>query len=352
MDYSNAYPYLQNMPNTNMQNAYPYPQQQYYQQQIPQQAPVQYANSIRQTAPAQTNSNVPKYPTQLANIERKDFTLYAEGVFEQPKFEDYIKGTPLLDVANKYAVDFFIFKPDEKKSLKYRVSFKETKYFLEASKSCIIAEEVAKRFGGNTNSINNNGIDMNSAAFKTPMKGKKYAGKTAVQILLENPQTGVTDLQTQYNYLAQNLTGQYAVSNKQQMAAIAEALTLYSQGKLTEVAAGISSETIIEDGLKTPAKNNVDAMGNTQVRIIQIKYLNGKFKLTLMNCMAPPIPNAKVGAYMSKAVNKQEYSFEMSPKEWFCFLQEIITIGDAIIIENTPAVLELYQKHRWIPKQK
>lgn len=82
---------------------------------------------------------------------------------------------------------------------------------------------------GNTNETDTE--QPTGLAYTVKLAGK-MAGKTAAQVLTEKGDEGKKQLSAQSEWLSKNLSGRYAASNKEQIDAINEAISLYNRGQL------------------------------------------------------------------------------------------------------------------------
>ncbi len=290
-------------------------------------------------------AQAPKYATQVANIKRSDSTLYTEGNFVYPTWEDYLKGVPVLDVANKFRIDFFIFRTENKKSVKFGLSLKECKYLLLKTEA-IISGSIVKK---NNATDESNASENMSPAYTCRLRGGNMGGKTPVEVIAEDPNK-INDLVKQGNWLAQNLDSKYGEANRQQIAAINDAINLFNAGKLQGIQANSSIITLYE-ATKTPNIKMVDNAGNTQARTFKVTYdANNKakpFKVEIMNCMAPPVQGAKVGAYLGKATDVSNYNMTLTELEWYGFLEDSIETAKNIKSLMTTNAYTIYEQFRW-----
>lgn len=252
----------------------------------------------------------PKYVKQIKKITNGTLYFYAEGEFNI-KTQNKLLTDSVLDIASEAKIGIFIFDPAKAESVKFNIEAEDADYILKKTELCM-AQEI-------NNSVKRSDKPV-SAAYTTRFKGGSFAGKTPAEILLADP-SQKDALINQYHYLEKQTNPKFAAMNKNLMMAIMEAVQLFQNGQLKSDMLS-SSEIMLYSEIKTPHVQKVDERGLTLVRQMQLSYLPGEaapYKAVILNCMAPPIKDAMVGARMSEAADKKMYQMCFTEKQWFNF---------------------------------
>lgn len=258
----------------------------------------------------------PKYAKQIKQYTNGTVFFYAEADFHTKSEEDFEKDS-VLDILSDSKIGLFLFNKDNKDSVKYNIEAETAYYIFEKTRQCMDREFLQ---GGQPK---NDGSSL--PAYAVYFKTGKLAGKTAAELLLENPANREV-LINQYNFLRGQTNPKFAAMNKLQMEAIVNAIQLFDAGKLNKDALAARS-VCIYNGTKTPSIKTVDARGLTKVCILNITYTPGEnspFRIHISNCMAPPVTGKQVGAYLSQAQDKHEYEITLSEEDWFIFWKSCV----------------------------
>lgn len=180
-----------------------------------------------------------------------------------------------------------------------------------------------------------------SPAYTVSIKGKVFNGKTPVQFLKENPETGIDMMKKQGAYLKGNLTGTYANQNKAQMLALSECIKLHDAGKLDLNAIGNSKEVVLFASGIRPLKSRKlpDSIASLNIKDMSFVYEvtikwnlgneNNPISVTLENyyCPVPQLPDGRYNAQKSARVKDHVVSntFNMSVDEWMNAMRYIET---------------------------
>lgn len=264
-----------------------------------------------------------KYPRQLAAVKRDEHNFYIEAALTKPQEQDLLSGElPGLDGFGKSRFDLFIFKYAEKVSLKFSLSIKE---MLLVAKKTDIAMMVPF-----TTSSSDSAQDQLRPAYTVRLRGGNITnGKTAAEVLAENPANRDALLKQRDWYASKASDPRYGAGNAQMMDAINEAVYLFDTGQLNLTSARSSSIEIYKK-VKTPNNKKTDQRGLTECRSLAILYRPGEemaFQIEIMNCMAPPL-NRSVGANLSQARDKKSFVMTMTEEEWnYCVTEAVALIN-------------------------
>lgn len=90
-------------------------------------------------------------------------------------------------------------------------------------------------------------IDPDSPALAKRIASGHLKGKTPVEVILtaDDREDAINQLRNQYTWLKENRNPKYAVANKEQMAAITQAVQYYRDGRLTNYKAVVTTEQVI-----------------------------------------------------------------------------------------------------------
>lgn len=260
-----------------------------------------------------------KYPNQVVCCKRNEMNFYAEAILRTPTDQELRQGDyPGMDTFARSRFDLYIFKYEDKKSVKYCLSPKAISLLYLKTQSVIEHQMLNKKITAGL-----------TPAYTTVLKGRDMNGKTAAQFLIEHPEK-VNDLIAQRNYYAANMADaryiKYVKKNQEAVQAIDEAVSLYQQGKL-DAAKIMDGGEELYNGVKTPNVQKVDNNGLTEVRQIIVSYNQNNsqapFTVTIMNCMAPPIQGNGVGAKLEQATSKNKWSINLTEEEWYSFITEL-----------------------------
>ncbi len=161
-----------------------------------------------------------------------------------------------------------------------------------------------------------------SPAYSYKITMGAFKGKSPAEVLLEDPKNKEA-LEKTKGVLVENV--QKYPTNQKGIDAIHEAISLLEKGELKAVASENASPTKFEFYNKmkiTPSKED----GFVEVKTISISYnplMRMPINITIMNCLAPPIKNAKIGADMKAAKNKKNISMFMGMDEWIEVISQI-----------------------------
>lgn len=276
---------------------------------------------------AQVNQGVPKspfrYPNQVTCSKRQELNLYCELSVNCPSIEELQTGAyPGLEVFGKTKFNMFIFKYEDKSSVKYGLSAADVKYIY--SRTLGIINTPKKK------------TDVTlSPGYTVLLKGGIFNNKTAAEMLIENPNLR-NDILRQRDFLLKNVNHpKYGRNNQKMVDAINDAVIALDNGQLDPNK--LSSNTIVLfEGIKTPNNKKLDNRGLTEARQFRLTYTPGTatpFSVTIMNCMAPPA-DAMVGAKLEQAVDCRKWNYGLTEVEWYNFIDEMYQLLEDIRVET------------------
>lgn len=197
-----------------------------------------------------------------------------------------------------------------------------------------------------------------SPAYTTRLTLTKFKGRTAADVLLENPENEKTLLEGKA-WLEANLKNpSYAENNKKQIEAIDDALALLNAEKLSKEGASASGSgkvlTIYKRDHKY--KSTKDANGNNLVYSISITCDTSRdkpFVIEVSNCFAPLMPsaNGQVVPKMSNAIGTKRSSISLSDSEWICLLGQAFDLYQNFKTIHAPAAFKKVAAHSYSLKQ-
>lgn len=293
------------------------------------------------TTQQNTQESPYKYSNQLVCIKRDDLNLYANVIMKLPTVQELREGKyPGMDVFGATRFDLYLFKYDDKKSVKFSLSPKDI--FCIQLKSQALIQHIM--------TAEKKAQDNLSCGYTVTLKGGSFSGKTAAGILLENPAMR-NDLLKQRDYYAQNANHpKYGKNNVAMMNAINDAVVLLDAGKLdsSKILSGVKT---IYESIKTPDNKKLDNRGLTKARHCTIRYSENSampFSIQIMNCMAPPV-DAKVGAKLEQSQDKTVMNINATNEEWLFFINEMadflneirsMTLRNRMTVYNTTPFLQ------------
>lgn len=322
--------------------------------QMPQNASYQAsdinAHNVQGYPVQHSNAKSPyKYPRQISCVQRSDNNLYVEVAMKKPKDEIVTGDMPGLEAFGKSRFDFFIFKYADKQSVKFSIPVKTAYLLYEKTKAIIadsasptdkldqvIYEKIKKLILPIMYALRIQIPDDEKSNGKSPAYtvrlagGSKINGRTAAEILTEEPGMRNPLLKQRDYYMSHTNHPRYGKNNLNMAKAIEDAITLFDSGMLDS--AIVSGKTIVlYQAVRTPNKEKLDRRGLTVCRTMKLTYHAGgetPYHMEIMNCYAPPCRDGKVGAELSKAVDKVTYSMSMTEEEWFYMIKEITAFAD------------------------
>lgn len=254
-----------------------------------------------------------KYPNQVTCKKREEINLYADVVFKPPSDQELIEGAyPGMDAFGKSRFDFYIFKYESSKSVKYSMGFSTIKFIYEKTKA-LMAEGVQPKKNDET---------QVSPAYTVQLKGGTFSGRTAAEILINNPEEAQALCNQRDYYMKNSNHPKYGKNNLNMANAVNDAINLYNQGLLDPQKVTSAVLTVYE-AVRTPNKSKVDERGLTKARSILITHdlKNNDYIVKIMNCMAPPA-DGNVGAKLNQAADSTTFQFSCTEEEWWDFISE------------------------------
>ena len=100
----------------------------------------------------------------------------------------------------------------------------------------------------------------------------------------------------------------------------------------------------------------MDNRGYTEARTAKITFdtdpdNKAPYCIEIMNCMAPPVQNAQIGAKLSQAVDKTMLMMNFSEEEWYGFWKDTTDAKDSFGRMLEGERLEYSEKNKWKPQQ-
>lgn len=160
-----------------------------------------------------------------------------------------------------------------------------------------------------------------SPAYTTKLSGNMLKGKTAAQVIFENG--GEATLRSQRDWLAKNLSGKFAKSNREQIAAIDDALNLYSNGQLNRPAS-ITLPVINIYTAQFHANTYIQHESNPNLFFTFDCYINYcigdeyPIKVRILNYYCPVTvkEDGQQIVHADKKEDEKEYTFALSESGW------------------------------------
>ncbi len=265
--------------------------------------------------------------------------------------KEYKEGEPALAMSDTSNVCINIFDAGSSKGVKFYFGGTLPSYIFEKTKLCMAMKLFSTLF---VNKKSGN-ADANSPAYTSKFKFGSFKGKSPAEVLLTNPQN-YNSLVQEYNKLASTTDPKFVAANTAMMAAIQDAVNLYNAGKLNANNVNSSQKVLILEETRTPNIAKLDNRGYTEARTAKITFdtdpdNKAPYCIEIMNCMAPPVQNAQIGAKLSQAVDKTMLMMNFSEEEWYGFWKDTTDAKDSFGRMLEGERLEYSEKNKWKPQQ-
>lgn len=194
----------------------------------------------------------------------------------------------------------------------------------------------------------------NSPAYTVKLAGK-FAGKTAAQFLSEKGPEGKAQLLSQKKWLEQHLTGQYAASNKEQVAGINDAIHLMEQGNLGKVKSNNIPQIIVNKPVKkyTREKREIDGKIYNRVYEIRITFDAARqypYTISIKNAFCSVVERpGELSIIGNENLDPSYGEIKLSEDRW---LQYIETMRNRMLeheITYYPKQERIMRKYSWKP---
>lgn len=263
--------------------------------------------------------------------------------------KDFKEGDPALAMSDTSNVCINIFDSGSSKGVKFYFGGTIPAYIFEKTKLCMAMKLYSALF---VKKNTENGT--NSPAYTARFKFGMFKGKSPAEILIENP-NNYNSLVQEYNKLAATSDSRYVAANSAMMSAISEAVSLYSSGQLKMDNVSMSQRILLLEETRTPNIAKVDKRGMTEARTVKITFDTNQenkspFCIEIMNCMAPPVQGAQVGAKLSQAVDKVMLMMEFTEEQWFGFWKDTLEAKKSFSRMMEGSRLEYSENNRWKPQ--
>lgn len=197
--------------------------------------------------------------------------------------------------------------------------------------------------------------EKKSAAYTVKIKFGPFKDRTPAEVLLENS-NNYNLLCDTYNKLMAANDPKFAKQNSVVANAIAEAGNLFMNGQLDKTSVNTYQKIVIWDGMRTPNVNKVNQKGLTEARTAKITFDTDPsnkepYCIEIMNCMAPPVHGAQIGARLSQCEDKITLMMNFSEEAWYGFWKDTIEAKTSFgrLMENER--LDYSDKNMWKPQQ-
>ena len=197
--------------------------------------------------------------------------------------------------------------------------------------------------------------EKKSAAYTVKIKFGPFKDRTPAEVLLESP-NNYNPLCDTYNKLMAANDPKFARQNSVVANAIAEAGNLFMNGQLDKTSVNTYQKIIIWDGMRTPNVNKVNQKGLTEARTAKITFdmdpgNKEPYCIEIMNCMAPPVQGAQIGARLSQCEDKITLMMNFSEEAWYGFWKDTIEAKTSFgrLMENER--IDYSDKNMWKPQQ-
>lgn len=279
---------------------------------------------------------------QSANVYKGKVCCYASVTKK-----GFREGDPALAMSETSNVCINIFDTASAKGVKFYFGGTLPNFVFEKTKLCMALGLTAQKPEG--------AEEKKSAAYTVKIKFGPFKDRTPAEVLLESP-NNYNQLCDTYNKLVAANDPKFARQNSVVASAIVEAGNLFMNGQLDKTSVNTYQKIIIWDGMRTPNVNKVNQKGLTEARTAKITFDTDPgnkepYCIEIMNCMAPPVQGAQIGARLSQCEDKITLMMNFSEEAWYGFWKDTIEAKTSFgrLMENER--LDYSDKNMWKPQQ-
>lgn len=279
---------------------------------------------------------------QSANVYKGKVCCYASVTKK-----GFREGDPALAMSETSNVCINIFDTASAKGVKFYFGGTLPNFIFEKTKLCMALGLTAQKPEG--------AEEKKSAAYTVKIKFGPFKDRTPAEVLLESP-NNYNQLCDTYNKLVAANDPKFARQNSVVASAIVEAGNLFMNGQLDKTFVNTYQKIIIWDGMRTPNVNKVNQKGLTEARTAKITFDTDPgnkepYCIEIMNCMAPPVQGAQIGARLSQCEDKITLMMNFSEEAWYGFWKDTIEAKTSFgrLMENER--LDYSDKNMWKPQQ-
>jgi len=279
---------------------------------------------------------------QSANVYKGKVCCYASVTKKGFK-----EGDPALAMSETSNVCINIFDATSAKGVKFYFGGTLPSFIFEKTKLCMALGLTTQKPEGTE--------EKKSAAYTVKIKFGPFKDRTPAEVLLENS-NNYNLLCDTYNKLMAANDPKFAKQNSVVANAIAEAGNLFMNGQLDKTSVNTYQKIVIWDGMRTPNVNKVNQKGLTEARTAKITFDTDPgnkepYCIEIMNCMAPPVQGAQIGARLSQCEDKITLMMNFSEEAWYGFWKDTIEAKTSFgrLMENER--IDYSDKNMWKPQQ-
>lgn len=279
---------------------------------------------------------------QSANVYKGKICCYASVTKK-----GFREGDPALAMSETSNVCINIFDAASAKGVKFYFGGTLPSFIFEKTKLCMALGLTTQKQEGTE--------EKKSAAYTVKIKFGPFKDRTPAEVLLESP-NNYNPLCDTYNKLMAANDPKFARQNSVVANAIAEAGNLFMNGQLDKTSVNTYQKIIIWDGMRTPNVNKVNQKGLTEARTAKITFdmdpgNKEPYCIEIMNCMAPPVQGAQIGARLSQCEDKIILMMNFSEEAWYGFWKDTIEAKTSFgrLMENER--IDYSDKNMWKPQQ-
>lgn len=279
---------------------------------------------------------------QSANVYKGKVCCYASVTKK-----GFREGDPALAMSETSNVCINIFDTASAKGVKFYFGGTLPNFIFEKTKLCMALGLTAQKPEG--------AEEKKSAAYTVKIKFGPFKDRKPAEVLLESP-NNYNQLCDTYNKLVAANDPKFARQNSVVASAIVEAGNLFMNGQLDKTSVNTYQKIIIWDGMRTPNVNKVNQKGLTEARTAKITFDTDPgnkepYCIEIMNCMAPPVQGAQIGARLSQCEDKITLMMNFSEEAWYGFWKDTIEAKTSFgrLMENER--LDYSDKNMWKPQQ-
>lgn len=279
---------------------------------------------------------------QSANVYKSKICCYASVTKK-----GFREGDPALAMSETSNVCINIFDAASAKGVKFYFGGTLPSFIFEKTKLCMALGLTTQKQEGTE--------EKKSAAYTVKIKFGPFKDRTPAEVLLESP-NNYNPLCDTYNKLMAANDPKFARQNSVVANAIAEAGNLFMNGQLDKTSVNTYQKIIIWDGMRTPNVNKVNQKGLTEARTAKITFdmdpgNKEPYCIEIMNCMAPPVQGAQIGARLSQCEDKITLMMNFSEEAWYGFWKDTIEAKTSFgrLMENER--IDYSDKNMWKPQQ-
>ena len=279
---------------------------------------------------------------QSANVYKGKVCCYASVTKK-----GFREGDPALAMSETSNVCINIFDTASAKGVKFYFGGTLPNFIFEKTKLCMALGLTAQKPEETE--------EKKSAAYTVKIKFGPFKDRTPAEVLLENP-NNYNQLCDTYNKLMTANDPKFAKQNSVVANAIVEAGNLFMNEQLDKTSVNTYQKIVIWDGMRTPNVNKVNQKGLTEARTAKITFDTDPgnkepYCIEIMNCMAPPVQGAQIGARLSQCEDKITLMMNFSEEAWYGFWKDTIEAKTSFGRLMEKERLDYSEKKMWKPQQ-